>query len=118
MSLYHMGACGHSVEFGSNCQQCEWNETQKTIEDLKAKLADVEKTNFILHTDRNEVFKLWDMHKYRLEIAKEALAFYANKHNYEDHDFKGGMGHTMTFKPILDDGFDIAIKALERINEE
>lgn len=54
------------------------------IDTLQMKLANEEKTSSILHSDRNEVFKLWDMHKYRLEIAKEALEWISCTHSCSD----------------------------------
>ena len=107
MSLYSTGDCGHSVEFGSNCQQCEWNELSKNIEDLKTELEEEKRINRILHSDRNEVFKLWDMHKYRLYLALEVLEkIYSGLPSYGLLDGSG-----------IDARLEVD-KALEKIKEE
>ena len=57
------------------------------------------KENATLINDRNEVFKLWDMHKYRLDIAVKALE------SLENDTFEEGY-------------FDVAREALKKIREE
>lgn len=78
------------------------------IDTLQRKLENEEKTNFILHQDRNEVFKLWDMHRYRLEIAIKALEYFANQSVYNNRQDA----------PILIDGLTMATEALAKINDE
>ena len=74
--------------------------------------------NAILYRDRDEGFKLWDEHKWKLDVAIEALEWYADRSNYDYHTYSTGPNgtHAATFRPILDDGFDKAIQALEKIN--
>ena len=60
----------------------------KKQRELKKEIAYLEKTNDILHADRNEVFKLWDIHKWELGIALEALE---NISNYYEPSSTGAL---------------------------
>ena len=69
------------------------------IERLEREIEDLKKENAILYKDRNEAFKLWDDHKWKLGIAVKAL-----------EDLRDGK--------FLDFHFEVAREALVKINEK